>query len=312
MAGPAARTTIDPSDGRRGRIRRQARLARSDAPAVMDRLAPSQHATWQAARQRLRSDAEIAFGGEVSCGPCLLCSRSRNQSAAIEKTCRSKRASSFLICTRTLSNAALAARAARSASRAAASPKVHCHATSGSLPSPLGCLTNISPAGRPIERRTAEALRRRSSTSAAKPGLAKYCVRSTIIVALVGTIVPCPSAAAGTIGRAAVAVRCRNCRRRNSIVVAPSPPRHSITSSARNRNDSGIRHAERLSDGQVDDEIELGGLLDRDVTRLRPAQNLVNIISGAPELVRKAWPIGHETSRFNVFTSAVHGRQSSA
>src|SRR6516162_6686559 len=72
------------------------------------------------------------------------------------------------------------------------------------------------------------------------------------------------------------------------------------------------RQAERLGGGQVDDEIELGGLLDRDVTRLRSAQNLVNIISGAPELLRKAWPIGHETSPFNVFTSAVHRRQSSA
>src|SRR5262249_11449279 len=72
------------------------------------------------------------------------------------------------------------------------------------------------------------------------------------------------------------------------------------------------RQTKRLGGGQVDDEIELGGLLDRDITRLRPAQNLVNIISGAPELLRKAWPIGHETSPFNVFTSAVHRRQSSA
>jgi hypothetical protein len=95
-----------------------------------------------------------------------------SQGDAIAKTCRSKRAYSFLICTRTLSNSALAARAARSASRAATSAKVHCQATSGSLPSPPECLTNISPAGSPIERRTAEALRRTSRTSAAKPGLA--------------------------------------------------------------------------------------------------------------------------------------------
>src|SRR5215472_8403134 len=40
----------------------------------------------------------------------------RNQRDATAKTCRSKRAYSFLICTRTLSNSALAARAARSAS----------------------------------------------------------------------------------------------------------------------------------------------------------------------------------------------------
>ena len=113
-----------------------------------------------------------------------------NQRDAIAKTCRSKRAYSFLICTRTLSNSALAARAARSASRAAPSAKVHCQATSGSLPSPPGCLTNISPAGSPIARRTAEALRRTSRTSAAKPGLAKYCVRSTILMGAVG--VTCP------------------------------------------------------------------------------------------------------------------------
>src|SRR5262249_11019385 len=97
----------------------------------------------------------------------------RNQSAAIVKTCRSKRAYSFLICTRTLSNSALAARAARSASREATSANVHCQATAGSLPSPPGCLTNISPAGSPIERRTAEALRRTSRTSAAKTRLSE-------------------------------------------------------------------------------------------------------------------------------------------
>jgi hypothetical protein len=55
---------------------------------------------------------------------------------------------------------------------AVTSAKVHCQATSASLPSPPGCLTNISPAGSPIERRTVEALRRTSRTSAAKPGLA--------------------------------------------------------------------------------------------------------------------------------------------
>jgi hypothetical protein len=98
----------------------------------------------------------------------------------------------------------------------AASAKVHCHATSGSLPSPLGCLTNISPAGRPIERRTAEALRRRSRTSPAKPGLAKYCVRSTTMMALVGIIVPCPSASAEDTASRAVALATRNCRRRIS------------------------------------------------------------------------------------------------
>src|SRR6516162_2988374 len=72
------------------------------------------------------------------------------------------------------------------------------------------------------------------------------------------------------------------------------------------------RQAKGLGSREIDDEIEFGRLLHRQFSRLRPAQNLVNIISGAPKLLRKAWPIGHETSPFNVFTSAVHRRQSSA
>src|SRR5437588_6794741 len=40
---------------------------------------------------------------------------------------------------------------------------------------------------------------------------------------------------------------------------------------------------ERLGSGQVDDEIELGWLLDRQVARLRSMQNLVDIVGRAPE-----------------------------
>jgi hypothetical protein len=57
---------------------------------------------------------------------------------------------------------------------------------------------------------------------------------------------------------------------------------YSITSSARASSD-GHGEAKRLGGGQVDDQIELGRLLDRDVTGLRPAQNLVYILGGAPE-----------------------------
>src|SRR5262245_27106667 len=188
-------------------------------------------------RSGARGQVKKISAGKFHAVPCLLCSRSRNQSAAIAKTCRSKRAYSLLICARTLSNSALAARAARSASRAATSAKVHCQATSGSLPSPPKCLTNILPAGSPIERRTAEALRRRSRTSAAKPGLAKYCVRSTIIVVLVGIIVPCPNADAdGTTGSAAApAARCKNFRRGSFMLNLPY-----ITQSPRRRGQEAL------------------------------------------------------------------------
>jgi len=38
-----------------------------------------------------------------------------------------------------------------------------------------------------------------------------------------------------------------------------------------------------LSQCEIDDEIEFGRLLDREIARFCPAQNLVNIISGVPE-----------------------------
>src|SRR6516165_11991686 len=59
MAGPAARTTIDPSDGRRGQCRRRGRTARSPEQDASDRLAPERYARRPAARQRPRPDAEI-------------------------------------------------------------------------------------------------------------------------------------------------------------------------------------------------------------------------------------------------------------
>jgi hypothetical protein len=46
--------------------------------------------------------------------------------------------------------------------------------------------------------------------------------------------------------------------------------------------------AEGLRGRQIDDEIKLGRLLDWQVGRLCPAQNLVDKIGSAPEL---AWPI---------------------
>src|SRR5262249_11756144 len=58
--------------------------------------------------------------------------------------------------------------------------------------------------------------------------------------------------------------------------------------------------------------IELGRLFDRDVGGLRPAQNLVDDVGHAPELVRNVWSIGQQTTRFNVLPKAMHRRQSRA
>src|SRR5215831_16564760 len=51
--------------------------------------------------------------------------------------------------------------------------------------------------------------------------------------------------------------------------------------------------AERLGGGQVNDEIELGRLLDRDVGRPRPTKNLIDKIRRAPERFRQVWSVGH-------------------
>src|SRR5262249_55138173 len=55
------------------------------------------------------------------------------------------------------------------------------------------------------------------------------------------------------------------------------------------------RKAECLRRDQIDDEIELGRLLDRKVGGLRSAKDLVDQLSGAAELVREIWSVGHES-----------------
>src|SRR6516165_11228230 len=67
--------------------------------------------------------------------------------------------------------------------------------------------------------------------------------------------------------------------------------------------------AERLRSGQVNDEIELGRLLNRDVVRLRSAQNLVYKFGGASVEVLEVSSIGHQPSRLDILASDEHGRQ---
>src|SRR5215472_6792784 len=55
----------------------------------------------------------------------------------------------------------------------------------------------------------------------------------------------------------------------------------------------------------VHDEIEFGRLLDRNVARLRPTQNLVDIIGGAPKQIRVVWSEGHQAiAAFHSITSS--------
>jgi hypothetical protein len=50
-----------------------------------------------------------------------------------------------------------------------------------------------------------------------------------------------------------------------------------------------VRHceAERFGGRNIDDEIELGRLLNWQLARLRTAQNLVDVVAGAPVKVRE-------------------------
>src|SRR5262249_10159061 len=65
---------------------------------------------------------------------------------------------------------------------------------------------------------------------------------------------------------------------------------------------------EGLGSGQIDDQIELGRLLDAQISRLCRAQNLVHIFGGAPEHTREIWPIGHQTSGLDEFPKVMHRR----
>src|SRR5262245_60698166 len=68
--------------------------------------------------------------------------------------------------------------------------------------------------------------------------------------------------------------------------------------------------ANRLGSDQVDNEIEFGGLLKRNVRGLGATEDFVDEIGGATPQVRLTWSIGHQTSRFDVLPSALDGRQS--
>src|SRR6202047_1339045 len=76
----------------------------------------------------------------------------------------------------------------------------------------------------------------------------------------------------------------------------------------------GLRNveAERFGGRQVDDQLELGRLLDRNVGGLRPLEDLVNKVARAPEHIRVVYAIGDEASRSEILTEGVNRGQSRA
>src|SRR5215472_1506448 len=69
------------------------------------------------------------------------------------------------------------------------------------------------------------------------------------------------------------------------------------------------RQSEGLGGLEVDDELELGGLLYREVAGLRPLQNLVHVCRSAPIDVSPKWSIGHEAALIDKQPHGVHGRE---
>ena len=71
---------------------------------------------------------------------------------------------------------------------------------------------------------------------------------------------------------------------------------YSITSSARASSVGGTVEAERLGGLEVDDQLELGRRLHRQVGRLLALEDAVDVAGRAPVLVDKIRPIGDQAA----------------
>src|SRR5215510_7636420 len=69
------------------------------------------------------------------------------------------------------------------------------------------------------------------------------------------------------------------------------------------------RQAESLGSLEVDDELELRRLLDRQVGGFRALEDLVHIGGDAPEHVGEKWRIGHQPPGQHVFLPEVKRRK---
>jgi hypothetical protein len=67
--------------------------------------------------------------------------------------------------------------------------------------------------------------------------------------------------------------------------------------------------AQRFGGREIDDELELGWLIDRKIAGLRTMQNLVDVVRRAPEPFRVAWSVGHERAGFDKITGTENRRQ---
>src|SRR5262249_22912297 len=60
------------------------------------------------------------------------------------------------------------------------------------------------------------------------------------------------------------------------------------------------REAKRLGGLEVDDQLELGRLLNRQIGRFRPFENPGHVFRAAPTVVQVVYAVGNQTTGFNV------------
>src|SRR4029453_9873520 len=72
----------------------------------------------------------------------------------------------------------------------------------------------------------------------------------------------------------------------------------------------GLRNGqpERLSGFQVDDQLELRGLLDRQITGFSPFDDLVDVNSRTLPCVIEVGPVAHESASIHELPSGIHSR----
>jgi hypothetical protein len=70
--------------------------------------------------------------------------------------------------------------------------------------------------------------------------------------------------------------------------------------------------AERIRGLEIDDEFELGRLLDREVSRLGAPEDLIHKVGRVPEEVDEARAVGHQAPFVREFAKAIHGREAAA
>src|SRR5262245_53636742 len=67
--------------------------------------------------------------------------------------------------------------------------------------------------------------------------------------------------------------------------------------------------SEHLGGGRIDDKVELGWLLDRQVCRLRTSQYFVDILGRAPKQIWEVRSVRHQSPCFDVLAEPKHCRQ---